>query len=187
MMISRRKLTYLSVFLFIMLFLAACGQGTETTNNIGNSAPVAEESSEPETKHEPEASEAKTETDSKSSEESEPSEPSEETVIDEEAVKNEQPSPPDEPTVEESSKEHIVEIIEFAFSPSKLEVHAGDTVVFINKDSVKHSATADDESFDTGLLGQNVKEEVTFKNVGEFSYYCLPHPAMKGTITVIEK
>lgn len=86
-----------------------------------------------------------------------------------------------------ASKVHIVEIVEFAFSPSKLTIKAGDSVKFINKDAVSHSATADDKSFDTGMLGQDKGKEVTFSEEGEFSYYCLPHPGMKGTITVEAK
>ncbi len=88
---------------------------------------------------------------------------------------------------EQSVKVHIVEIVDFAFSPGKLEIHAGDRVKFINRDKVKHSATANGKSFDTGLLGQDEGKEVTFAEDGEFTYYCMPHPAMKGTIIVKEK
>jgi plastocyanin len=42
-------------------------------------------------------------------------------------------------------------------------------------------------SFDTGLLAKDEKGEITFTVAGEFPYYCLPHPGMKGMIVVIEK
>ncbi|MFB9328739.1 plastocyanin/azurin family copper-binding protein [Paenibacillus aurantiacus] len=94
------------------------------------------------------------------------------------------PSDSRKDSAKDAAKNHIVEIVEFAFSPAVLDVKKGDTVTFINRDAVKHSATADDESFDTKLLGQDEELTVTFDKEGEFSYYCLPHPAMTGTITV---
>ncbi|OBZ17878.1 hypothetical protein A7975_01490 [Bacillus sp. FJAT-26390] len=75
----------------------------------------------------------------------------------------------------------------FAFSPEKLEISQGDIVNFINKDEVKHTATADDGQFDTDLLAQNASKKVTFTDAGEFGYYCTPHPGMRGTIVVKEK
>ncbi|MDQ0062967.1 cupredoxin domain-containing protein [Paenibacillus harenae] len=82
---------------------------------------------------------------------------------------------------------HTVEITNFAFTPEKLEISQGDIVTFINKDEVKHSATADNGQFDTELLAQDESMEVTFSDAGEFGYYCIPHPGMKGTIVVKEK
>lgn len=79
---------------------------------------------------------------------------------------------------------HTVEITNFAFSPHKLEIAKGDTVVFINKDEVSHTATADDGSFDTDLLAQDDNKRVSFAEAGEFGYYCAPHPGMRGTIVV---
>ncbi|MDQ8734309.1 plastocyanin/azurin family copper-binding protein [Paenibacillus sp. LHD-38] len=79
---------------------------------------------------------------------------------------------------------HTVEITNFAFSPEKLEISQGDIVTFINKDEVKHSATADNGEFDTELLAQNESMKVTFSDAGEFGYYCIPHPGMRGSIVV---
>ncbi|MCM3626386.1 cupredoxin family copper-binding protein [Paenibacillus glycanilyticus] len=88
---------------------------------------------------------------------------------------------------EGGGKEYVVEITNFAFSPAKLEIKAGDRVKFINKDEIKHSATADDSSFDTGLLAQDENKTVTFDDAGEFAYHCMPHPGMQATITVSDK
>lgn len=84
----------------------------------------------------------------------------------------------------EKTTAHTVEITNFAFSPETLEISKGDTVTFINKDEVSHTATADDGSFDTGLLAQKESKTVTFNETGEFGYYCEPHPGMRGTIIV---
>jgi plastocyanin len=82
---------------------------------------------------------------------------------------------------------HTVEITNFAFSPEKLEISQGDIVTFINKDEVKHSATADNGQFDTELLAQDESMKITFSDAGEFGYYCIPHPGMRGSIVVKEK
>ncbi|GLX68329.1 cupredoxin domain-containing protein [Paenibacillus glycanilyticus] len=88
---------------------------------------------------------------------------------------------------EDGGKEYVVEISNFAFAPAKLEIKAGDRVKFINKDAIKHSATADDGSFDTGLLAENEDETVTFDKAGEFALHCTPHPGMKATIVVSDQ
>ncbi|MDG0795301.1 plastocyanin/azurin family copper-binding protein [Cohnella ginsengisoli] len=83
-----------------------------------------------------------------------------------------------------AAKTYVVEISDFSFTVEKLEIHPGDSVKFVNRDKVKHTATADDGSFDTGLLGQDESKTVVFENEGEFGYYCTPHPGMRATIVV---
>ncbi|WP_219641594.1 cupredoxin family copper-binding protein [Cohnella sp. CFH 77786] len=85
------------------------------------------------------------------------------------------------------SKTVTVEIKDFAFAPGDIEISPGDKVTFVNRDQVKHSAVADDGSFDTGLLGQDESKTVTFEKEGTFSYSCGPHPAMIGKIIVKTK
>ena len=82
------------------------------------------------------------------------------------------------------STEHVVEIINFGFSPAKVEIKVGDTVKFVNRDEIRHSATADDKSFNTELLGKDESKTVTFNQAGEFGFYCMPHPGMRGSIIV---
>lgn len=77
-----------------------------------------------------------------------------------------------------------VEIKNFAFGPKTLTVKKGTEVTFANQDSVKHSATSDDGSFDTGLLAKGESGSVTFDKAGTFTYHCTPHPYMKATIVV---
>ncbi|HIH21535.1 MAG TPA: cupredoxin family copper-binding protein [Candidatus Diapherotrites archaeon] len=79
-----------------------------------------------------------------------------------------------------------VEIQNFAYSPAELTIKKGDTVKWVNKDSVQHTATGDSGEFDTGLISQNQEASVTFNNVGTFTYHCTPHPYMKATIIVTE-
>jgi plastocyanin len=83
-----------------------------------------------------------------------------------------------------SETKNSVEIKNYSFSPSTLTVKVGDSVTWTNNDSVGHSATADDNSFDTGVLQQGQSGSVTFKKVGTYTYHCSVHPNMKATIVV---
>jgi len=87
----------------------------------------------------------------------------------------------------EKSKTYVIEISDFAFQTAELKIKVGDQVEFVNKDQVKHSVVAEDDSFDTGLLGEGEKSVVTFKKAGEINYHCGPHPSMKGVIKVLSK
>ncbi|MDR6550198.1 stalk domain-containing protein [Paenibacillus qinlingensis] len=83
------------------------------------------------------------------------------------------------------AKTYYINIESFAFSNTDLTVEAGSTIVFTNKDSVKHNAVADDGSFKTPLLSKGESESITLTKPGEYSYFCEPHKEfMKGKITV---
>jgi plastocyanin len=75
-------------------------------------------------------------------------------------------------------------IVEFAFEPAELRIATGTTVRWTNRDSVPHTATADDGSFDTGTLDPGLSAGATFAMPGMFAYACAFHPTMTGTITV---
>ena len=96
----------------------------------------------------------------------------------------------DEPTPDTSANGRAgaggdaVAIEEFTFKPADLEIEAGTTVTFTNKDEFAHTATAKDKSFDTGNLEQDGTFEHTFEDAGTFEYLCTIHNSMTGTITV---
>ena len=77
-----------------------------------------------------------------------------------------------------------VEIRDFAFSPRTAEIRVGDTVSWTNRDSVAHTATARNGSFDTGLLGEGESGSIRFTTAGTYRYVCTPHPDMTGTVVV---
>jgi plastocyanin len=80
-----------------------------------------------------------------------------------------------------------VEIVEFTYQPDPVRVEAGGKVIWQNMDSAPHSATADDGSFDTGILEEGKLKSETFKEPGTFTYFCTVHPQMHGTVEVVEK
>src|SRR5258708_4539963 len=79
---------------------------------------------------------------------------------------------------------HAVMIHNFAFVTETLTVKAGDKVTWTNQDAVAHSATADNGTFDTGVLQNEQSGSVTFTKVGVYTYHCVVHSSMHGTIIV---
>jgi plastocyanin len=79
-------------------------------------------------------------------------------------------------------------IQDFNFDPPHIQVSVGDTVTWTQgTDGAPHTATADDESFDTGNLSDEGETgDVTFDEAGEFPYHCEIHPEMLGLVTVVE-
>jgi len=77
-----------------------------------------------------------------------------------------------------------VTIADFSFSPSTVTISQGDTVTWTNNGPTAHSATASNGSFDTGILPKGGSGSHTFNDAGTFSYFCKPHPYMKGTVVV---
>ncbi len=62
-------------------------------------------------------------------------------------------------------------------------VKVGDTITWVNRDTVPHTATARDKSFDVRVQqGQSVSMVV--KKAGNVAFYCIYHPGMRGTLTV---
>lgn len=89
-----------------------------------------------------------------------------------------------EAEVSNSDEKNLVKITNFAFNPKSITIKAGESITWKNSDLVGHSATADDNSWDTGVFSQNESQTVTFEESGTFSYHCSPHPFMKGVVVV---
>ncbi|MFM8659668.1 MAG: plastocyanin/azurin family copper-binding protein [Candidatus Nitrosotenuis sp.] len=75
------------------------------------------------------------------------------------------------------------------YSPSKLSVHTGDTVTWINNDRGFHTVTTGYYDIPDGMMESHQLEATekfshTFDESGEFHYYCRLHPWMEGTIIV---
>jgi plastocyanin len=80
-----------------------------------------------------------------------------------------------------------VDISNFAFVPPRIEVQAGDTVAFTNRDFAPHTATADTAAWDTGLLKKDAASQIVVSGSGALSYHCAFHPDMKGFIVIVTR
>ena len=74
--------------------------------------------------------------------------------------------------------------MDYGSAPSSLKV--GDTITFVNHDTVIHSVTARDHSFDLRINpGRSAK--LTLMQAGRIQIYCLFHPNMRTTLNVAAK
>lgn len=71
------------------------------------------------------------------------------------------------------------------FQPGVLEVRQGDTVVWVNRDMVPHTATASAKpAWTTGTLFQGQRGQYVVRDRGETGYFCELHPVMEGKLIV---
>lgn len=77
-----------------------------------------------------------------------------------------------------------VRIVDFDYEPSVLEVTRGTVVKWTNEDSAPHTATTNDDTFDTGRLDKGESSEITLDAPGTYDYICTYHPYMEGSIVV---
>jgi plastocyanin len=68
-------------------------------------------------------------------------------------------------------------------APAEASAKVGDTIEWVNKDVLAHTATARNGDFDVTIPP---KKTVTLvlKKAGAIDYYCRFHPNMKATLTV---
>ena len=81
------------------------------------------------------------------------------------------------------SKDIVIQ--NFAFSPSTINIKAGDSITWTNQDSAAHTVTSDSGSeLDSELLSQGDAYSHTFDTPGTYPYHCTPHPGMKAKVIV---
>jgi len=71
------------------------------------------------------------------------------------------------------------------FSPNPVTVKVGQTVNWVNRDGIEHTAT-DAGVFDTGSIAAGSAHDVgvTFNNAGTFNYRCTLHSGENAAIVV---
>lgn len=75
------------------------------------------------------------------------------------------------------------------FFPTTITVIIGmnNTVTWVNNDSAPHTVTATDKTFDSGNMNPGATYTHTFTEPGTYTYACLYHPWMHGTVIVMAK
>lgn len=78
-----------------------------------------------------------------------------------------------------------VDIRNFSFEDKKIRIQIGQTVRWTNHDPVEHTVTSGNPGdadagsvFDSGQLAINDEFEFMFSEVGDYSYFCIPHASM---------
>jgi plastocyanin len=78
-----------------------------------------------------------------------------------------------------------VVIDKLVFSPAEIKAKVGDTIEWVNKDILAHTATVRGD-WDV-MIAANKSASVVLKNAGAVEYYCRFHPNMQGQIIVVPK
>ena len=76
------------------------------------------------------------------------------------------------------------------YSPTTATISAGGTVTFDNTDTAPHTATSGsaangpDGIWDSSLIMINSSYSVALPDSGNYTYFCMVHPWMEGTVIV---
>lgn len=90
------------------------------------------------------------------------------------------------PSKEATPSAQRVEVIisNLSFQPASITVGKGSTIVWRNQDTISHTVTAGDGSFNSGTIVAGDAFEQRFDEVKTYTYSCGIYPEMKGTIIV---
>jgi plastocyanin len=81
------------------------------------------------------------------------------------------------------------EVKTFRFQPEPIEIDAGTTVTWTNRDNILHTVTSgaagkSDGRFDEQLDGSGATGSVAFDDPGRYEYFCSRHAGMQGVVVV---
>jgi plastocyanin len=85
-----------------------------------------------------------------------------------------------------AGQQYTVTINNMAYGATPDGAKVGDSVIWVNRDSVPHSVTARDHSFDI-RLNPGQQATMTLGAAGRITFYCLFHPSMRGSLSVAPK
>ena len=89
-------------------------------------------------------------------------------------------------TSQTAPKQYTVVMANMNYGALPGTAKVGDTIVWVNRDSVPHTVTARDHSFDLRIApGQSGR--MTLQKAGAIPFYCIFHSMMRGTLKVADK
>ena len=78
---------------------------------------------------------------------------------------------------------HVVVIDKMKFGAVPANIRLGDTILWVNRDIFRHSATAANKSFDVDLPPKTQKR-MAIRASGAIAFICKYHPGMRGMLRV---
>ena len=78
---------------------------------------------------------------------------------------------------------HVIVIDKMKFGPAPAKVRKGDTILWVNRDIFRHTATAANKSFDVDLPPKKQKR-MAVRASGSIAFICKYHPGMRGVLRV---
>ena len=92
--------------------------------------------------------------------------------------------PSEKPSAAEGAPGNV-RMKDIAFQPRSIAVERGDTVTWVNEDSVEHDVAATSGAdFKSELFGKDGSFEYKTTDSGTIAYVCTVHPGMEGEIVV---
>ena len=77
-----------------------------------------------------------------------------------------------------------VAIDKLTFAPAQVSAHVGDTIEWVNRDPIAHTATGRNHEWDVAIPANGVGR-LTLRQAGDVDYFCRFHPNMTGRISVL--
>ena len=87
------------------------------------------------------------------------------------------------PPAAAAPRTHTIVIDKMKFGPLPSGVKAGDTIVWVNRDMFRHTATAANGAFNVDLA-PGAKGKTVVRMAGAVAFVCKYHPGMRGVLTV---
>lgn len=89
---------------------------------------------------------------------------------------------------EKESNTHVVEMLDFEFSPKDIVIKKGDTVTWINNGEGRHfvMTSSGKRLLDSGIVEPGESYSHTFEDVGRHKYFSPIYTSVTGTVTVEE-
>ena len=74
--------------------------------------------------------------------------------------------------------------VKIFYQPNPASVSSGAKITWVNRDSAPHTATADNNSFDTGIIQAGTSGSAMIKGQTTIPYHCTIHPWMKANLMI---
>jgi plastocyanin len=81
------------------------------------------------------------------------------------------------------AKSYVVTMSNMNYGDVPQGLKVGDTITWVNNDTVPHTVTARDKSFDL-RLAPGKSEQMTLSKAGSFPFFCIYHATMRGVLNV---
>jgi len=85
-----------------------------------------------------------------------------------------------------AASDHQVTMASMSYGQIPTGLQVGDTITWTNRDTVPHTVTARDRSFDL-RVNPGRSARMTLQKAGSFPFYCIYHTTMRGTLNVAGK
>jgi plastocyanin len=77
-----------------------------------------------------------------------------------------------------------IKMVDTQFDPKTATAKVGDTVCWVNEDSIQHNAVAENDAFKSELFNKGETFTATVDQPGTIKYVCTVHPGMTGELDV---